>query len=125
MLVTGKDADINDSFIDILKHDYFGSIMKGDNEQVLQQRINKWCAEQTEGMISKLPMESMDSKSVNLLVANYFFGNWEIEFDKYDTKKEPFKDGTSSMVNMMNQNVEDCYYYAKFKNFSHERYHTF
>lgn len=118
LLVTGKDANINNSFLDILKHDYFGSIMKGDNEQELQQRINKWCSEQTEGMISRLPMESIDSKSVNLMVANYFFGNWEIEFDKYDTKKEPFKDGTSSMVNMMNQNVEDCYYYAKFNDFS-------
>lgn len=118
LLVTGKEADINNSFINVLKHDYFGSIMKDDNEQKLQQRIDKWCAEQTEGMISSLPLESIGPKSVNLLVANYFFGNWKIEFDKHDTKKEPFKDGTSSMVNMMNQYVEDCYYYAKFDDFS-------
>ena len=115
----GKRVNMDKSFQEVLEHDYFACIVKGDADGAQQQTIDKWCAEQTEGLLSSIPVKQNDDESANLFVANYFNGRWVQEFDKGSTKKEPFKGGISSTVNMMNMTeYEEIFSYAKLDDFS-------
>ena len=115
----GKRVNIVPSFQEIMQHDYFANIITGDVDGAQQQIIDKWCAEQTEGLLSSFPVKQTDEGSANLFVANYFNGRWVQEFDKESTKEEPFKGGVSSTVNMMNMtDNEEVFSYAKLDDFS-------
>lgn len=113
----GKQIDKD--FQEILEHDYFAKIIKGDVDGAMQDQINRWCAKQTKGLLTSFPIKQQDDISANLLVANYFNGRWIQEFDKEDTKEEPFYGGISSKVDMMNNmDREEVFSYAKLNNFS-------
>lgn len=115
----GKHIKINPSFQKVLEHDYFAGIFKGDVDSAQQQEIDKWCADQTEGLLSSFSVKQNDDESANLFVANYFNGRWRQGLDKEYTKKEPFKGGISSSVNMMNMTeYEEVFSYAKLDDFS-------
>ena len=115
----GNRVNTAPSFQEILQHDYFANIITGDVDGAQQQIIDKWCAEQTEGLLSSFPVKQTDEGSANLFVANYFNGRWVQEFDKESTKEEPFKGGVSSTVNMMNMtDNEEVFSYAKLDDFS-------
>ena len=115
----GRSIDIYKSFQDVLEHGYFAGVVKGKVDSTMQQRIDKWCAAQTEGLINGLQINETDDESANLLVANYFNGRWVQKFYKDYTKEEPFYGGTSPKVDMMNQTEgEGVFYYAKLNNFS-------
>lgn len=115
----GKRVNMDKSFQEVLEHDYFAGIVKGDADGAQQQTIDKWCAEQTEGLLSSIPVKQNDDESANLFVANYFNGRWVQAFHKESTKKEPFKGGTSSTVEMMNKTEnEEVFSYAKLDDFS-------
>ena len=117
LLQAGKQIDKD--FQEILEHDYFAKIIKGDVDGAMQDQINRWCAKQTEGLLTSFPIKQQDDISANLLVANYFNGRWIQEFDKEDTKEEPFYGGISSKVDMMNNmDREEVFSYAKLNNFS-------
>jgi serpin B len=112
----GKRINIDPSFQKVLENDYFAGIIKGNAQQ---RKIDKWCAEQTEGLLSSFPVKQNDDESANLLVANFFNGRWVQKFDKESTMKEPFKGGISSSVNMMNMmEKENVFSYAKLDDFS-------
>ncbi len=116
---TGNRVNIAPSFQEILQHDYFANIISGDVDGALQQTIDKWCAEQTEGLLSSFPVKQTDEGSANLFVANFFNGRWMQKFDEESTKKEPFKGGISPTVNMMNMTEnEEVFSYAKLDDFS-------
>ena len=113
----GKQIDKD--FQEILEHDYFAKMIKGDVDGAMQDQINRWCAKQTKGLLTSFPIKQQDDISANLLVANYFNGRWIQEFDKEDTKEEPFYGGISSKVDMMNNmDREEVFSYAKLNNFS-------
>ena len=115
----GNRVNTAPSFQEILQHDYFANIITGDVDGTQQQMIDKWCSEQTEGLLSSFPVKQTDVGSANLFVANYFNGRWVQEFDKESTKEEPFKGGVSSTVNMMNMtDNEEVFSYAKLDDFS-------
>ena len=115
----GKRVNMDKSFQEVLEHNYFAGIVKGDADGTQQQTIDKWCAEQTEGLLSSIPVKQNDDESANLFVANYFNGRWVQAFHKESTKKEPFKGGTSSTVEMMNKTEnEEVFSYAKLDDFS-------
>ena len=115
----GEDIDLNNSFQDVLEHDYFAGVIKGNIDSKLQNEINEWCSEQTDGIIDNLPIERKDSETANLLVANYFNGRWIQKFYKEDTKTEPFYSGTCSEVEMMNESEkENLFTYSKLDDFS-------
>lgn len=115
----GNRVNTAPSFQEILQHDYFANIITGDVDGTQQRMIDKWCAEQTEGLLSSFPVKQTDEGSANLLVANFFNGRWMQEFDKESTKEEPFKGGVSSTVNMMNMtDNEEVFSYAKLDDFS-------
>ena len=115
----GSSVDISESFQDILEQYYFARVVKGDMNDTMQQDINRWCHERTEGLINSFPIEQRDAQSADLLIANLFNGRWVQEFYKGYTKKEPFYNGTSAMVDMMNKtNKEKVFTYAAMKDFS-------
>ena len=115
----GKRINIDKAFQKVLEHDYFACIFKGDVDIAQQQKIDKWCTEQTEGLLSSFPIQQKEDESANLYVANFFNGRWVQEFNKESTKKEPFKGGISSSVNMMNMTEnEEIFSYAKLDDFS-------
>ena len=115
----GSSIDINKSFQDILEQYYFARVVKGNIDDAMQQDINRWCQERTEGLISSFPIEQRDAQSAYLLMANLFNGRWVQEFYKEYTKKEPFYNGTSTMVDMMNKtNKEKVFTYTAMKDFS-------
>lgn len=68
------------------------------------ERINRWCSEQTNGMIKETFKEPCSEETVFLLInALYFKGEWEDSFKKSDTTDKEFRnaDGTKSMVPTM------------------------
>ena len=50
----GNRVNTAPSFQEILQHDYFANIITGDVDGTQQQMIDKWCAEQTEGLLSRV-----------------------------------------------------------------------
>jgi len=115
----GESVDINKSFQEVLEYDYFAGVIKGKIDGDMQQRIDKWCSARTGGLLNDLHVKEIDDESAILLVANYFNGRWIQEFDKEDTKEEPFYGGTSSKVDMMNKTeCERTFSYAKLDDFS-------
>ncbi|WP_300503871.1 serpin family protein [uncultured Duncaniella sp.] len=68
------------------------------------ERINRWCSDQTKGMIKETLKEPCSDDTVFLLInALYFKGEWEDSFKKSDTTDKEFRnsDGTKSMVSTM------------------------
>lgn len=115
----GESVEINKSFQEVLEYDYFAGVIKGKIDGAMQQRIDKWCATRTGGVLNNLHIKEVDDESATLLVANYFNGRWIQEFDKEDTKEEPFYGGTSSKVDMMNKTeCERTFSYAKLDGYS-------
>ena len=119
LFVAGKDADINKSFKETLNHNYFAGVINGEIDAERQSTIDKWCSQQTDGLLNSMPIRQGDGNSASLFAANYFNGRWIQEFRKNDTKEEPFYGGTSSTVQMMNKTeYEKIFYYAKLDDFS-------
>lgn len=67
--------------------------------------INKWCAERTENLITKLFDEGEELKVFALLNALYFYGPWADEFDVNETRDKDFygESGTTSVKMMHNE----------------------
>ncbi|GAB6012755.1 serpin family protein [Viscerimonas tarda] len=71
--------------------------------------VNKWCSDNTNGLIDKILDRLYD---VNILNALYFKGDWTYKFDKQRTRKQAFskEDGTSVNADMMSASVRLDYY---------------
>lgn len=101
-----KKTTVLESYSNALK-DVFGSpVMKfnaGTDEA--RKAINKWCSDNTGGMISDFLKEN--PQGMLLLNALFFQGRWEEPFDKSKTVSAPFNnaDGSVSTVRMMNNRI--------------------
>lgn len=77
-------------------------------------KINAWAARNTNNKIKKV-VDGPTVASLRLMLANalYFKGKWDCEFDKSNTRKEPFTavDGSVSQVDMMH--ITDHFRYAQ------------
>ncbi|MGC4233289.1 MAG: serpin family protein [Niabella sp.] len=67
--------------------------------------INKWASDNTNGKIPKVLDEIKPEHIMFLLNALYFKGDWRSQFDKKNTKDQPFylEGGGQKTVKMMNQ----------------------
>lgn len=74
--------------------------------------INKWCDDNTSGMIPRILNRPLEDETM-MLSANalYFKGQWKEKFDKHHTRQEYFHNnsGTLSTVKMMNNILEVHY----------------
>lgn len=73
--------------------------------------INRWCADQTHGMIDKVLDATDPAILCYLLNALYFKSQWKEKFSKSDTADETFtnEDGNKSTVKMMKQHEHFSY----------------
>lgn len=67
--------------------------------------INKWASDKTNGKIDKVLQEIKEGSIMFLINALYFKGDWTSQFDKKNTRDQPFtlENGTTKTVKMMNQ----------------------
>ncbi|MDR1003880.1 MAG: serpin family protein [Prevotellaceae bacterium] len=106
--------DVYDDFIHVNKQMYRAQVSELDfNSPDAVGTINRWCADNTNGLIKKVLQEISENARMYLINALYFKGIWKHQFKKSDTREEPFTnaDGTQSTVNMMHQ-ANDFTYYA-------------
>jgi serpin B len=81
-------------------------------DQAAVDKINKWCANNTNNKIPKI-LDVIPSDAVMYLInAVYFKGKWKFEFDKADTRDEEFNlsVGGKKSVKMMTQEADLPYY---------------
>jgi len=73
--------------------------------------INRWCSDQTHGMIDKVLETTDPAMLCYLLNALYFKSQWKEKFNKSNTAEETFTDeaGNKSTVKMMKQNESFSY----------------
>ena len=104
---------VEQSFIDVNK-EYFDAEVQGldfSNSSSLTI-INNWVDEKTNGLIDKILEENIPAEIVMYLInAIYFKGIWTSEFDKKDTKTEPFYNynNTTSNISLMHQEEDFLY----------------
>jgi serpin B len=108
-----KGFPVKQSFYDVNKNWYNAETRELDfSSPDALKTINKWCSDNTNGLIDKILEEIPENMRMYLLNALYFKGIWSSRFDANDTKKLPFykEDGTSVSVDMMHQNTNLNYY---------------
>lgn len=109
---TNRDMKILPQFIS-LNQDYYNATVEsvdfGNTATV--ERINKWAADNTRGLIDKVIEEINPNDLMYLLNAVYFKGVWVWEFDKEKTSKMSFvdEDGIQTKVDMMYQEARFRY----------------
>jgi serpin B len=109
-----KTFPVKNSFTGSLKDYYDASVKKLDfSDPKAPETINKWCKDNTNGMIKKI-IDRIDPQ-YKLFYTNalYFKGDWEKTFDKKDSREGPFRNasGSISQVVFMEQ-TETFRYYA-------------
>ena len=100
-------------FVDAVSRYYQAKIenLKFSDVSGSTQRINRWCKDQTNGMIPKI-LDSVDPDMLAyLLNALYFKSQWKEKFEKSASAQEPFVNeaGTKSEKLMMKQDKNFSY----------------
>ncbi|MDR0895068.1 MAG: serpin family protein [Prevotellaceae bacterium] len=74
--------------------------------------INRWCADNTNNLITDVLQEIPSNVRLYLINALYFKGIWKEKFKTENTRKEPFtnEDGKQSTIQMMSQEKRFPYY---------------
>ena len=103
---TNRNVEILPNFISLNKT-YYNATVEGVDFGSLAtvDRINKWAAENTKGLIDKVIETISEDDLMYLLNALYFKGTWTTEFDAEKTSKMNFttNDGSKTKVDMMYQ----------------------
>ncbi|MBC9797463.1 serpin family protein [Sinomicrobium weinanense] len=97
---------VEEDFVQRLKNKYEAEITGLDfSDPGAKDIINKWVAENTEGLIKTIIDEIPGNMIMYLINALYFKGNWLTQFDKDDTHKADFvlESGERVQVDMMSQ----------------------
>ena len=110
-----NEFSIEQSFIDVNK-EYFNAEVRGldfCNPSSLNI-INNWVDQKTNGLIKKILEEQIPDYMVMYLInAIYFKGVWTNEFDKKETKTEPFYNYNNAVSNISLMHQEDDFFYAE------------
>ncbi len=94
------------SFAETLRRSYAASCENLDFKAPdAVRKINRWCSDNTHGMVPKIMDKINPDLEVLLINALYFKGIWAAQFDAANTREEAFKavDGSETMVEMMHQ----------------------
>lgn len=103
---TNRNVEILPNFISLNKTYYNATVEAVDfGSLATVDRINKWAAENTKGLIGKVIETISEDDLMYLLNALYFKGTWTTEFDAEKTSKMNFttNDGSKTKVDMMYQ----------------------
>lgn len=111
-----KGVIFNPDFIERDKQFYGAQVTALDfNDPGAPAVINSWVADKTKGKIDKI-VDNIDPQSILFLInAIYFKGTWTAEFDKAQTREEPFTTGSGQQKRhpMMHQSGTYDYYEGK------------
>lgn len=96
---------LSDAGKDLISGNYAPEVFARDFSGGIIGEINKWCAERTENLITKLFDEGEELKVFALLNALYFYGPWADEFDVNETRDKDFygESGITSVKMMHNE----------------------
>ena len=104
-----------DPFLHITQTHYDGGLrpVNFGASEAARKRINTWVEEQTHGKIQDLIPKGLLDSLTRLVLTNaiYFKGDWLSQFDKKQTKDEPFTlgDGKTVQAPMMHQTAKFGY----------------
>ena len=101
-----KNISLNDRYVKNMQSTYHAGISRLDfSSAKCADTINKWCNEQTRGMIPSIISAVDPNAMAYIMNAIYFNGTWTNTFDKRNTKDEAFRGYTRniSRVPMMHQ----------------------
>ena len=103
-----SDLEFKESYIKTIKKYFFTTpnILKKNSD------INKWCAENTNNLISKI-VDEKDKIDIALINAIYFKGKWVKKFKKSNTYKQLFYSNKNQKVDMMH--ITDTFKYYEDK----------
>jgi len=105
-LYVNKDYDLKTSYMNSIKNYFYADSKSLDfSNQSSLDYVNKWCSDNTNGMITSI-IEALEPSSVSyLLNAAYFKATWMKAFDKKHTDDQEFafEDGTVKDIKMMHQ----------------------
>lgn len=104
---------LKDSYVSSVGKTYSAKIANLDfsKGEASAKVINRWCSDQTNGMIKKVIEQTDPDMLCYLLNALYFKSQWAEKFNKSNTADETFTDeaGNKSTVKMMKQNKSFSY----------------
>ena len=107
---------INPAFIERNKQHYAAEIASLNfADPAAPGTINSWVSRNTEGKIDKIVDRIRDDDVLLLINAIYFKGQWQVEFEKKNTKPELFRlaGGQQKQLPMMSQSGSYRYYKGK------------
>lgn len=114
-----KEIKIASTYLDIIKDNYGDAIFEVDMaapETVHQ--INEWVAENTNGKINNIISSLGPATRFVLANAIYFKGLWKTQFEKQQTKNEPFTLKSGEKVDVPMMRIEDeSFHYLESPNF--------
>jgi len=107
---------VKSDFINVNKNYYNAEVNEIDfRAPDAPAQINKWCSDNTNGLIKEMIKEILPNTMMYLINALYFKGLWKDDcgFDPEQTYKTYFRkeNGQNVLVDMMNQKREDIDYY--------------
>lgn len=104
-VIDNEFVRLNETFVQDIQYYYKANVSTMDLSQKSSvDVINKWCNEQTEGMIPKIKEYISANTRLILMNAIYFQATWSEKFDNNDTKEEIFgESGANSFVPMMHR----------------------
>ena len=99
-----ENKTANKDFLSVIQNNYNAKTEAVDfADSKTKDIINAWCAEQTENRIKKMVEETSEADLFHLMNAVYFKAQWQDQFNKAATTKQPFHyaNGKISEVDMM------------------------
>ncbi len=120
-----KSKTASKDFLSVIQSNYDAKTEAVDfSDSKTKDLINTWCAEKTENRIKEMVKETSEQDLFHLMNAVYFKAQWQIQFSKEVTTKQPFHyaDGTVSEIDMMHNRNNALYaetddYQMTFKGF--------
>ncbi|MDR2890652.1 MAG: serpin family protein [Alistipes sp.] len=110
---TREGYPVKPTFYELNREYYDAEVQNRDFDlPATVDQINQWCADNTNGKITKM-LDRIPRETVMYLInAVYFNGRWKYEFDKEKTYDEPFAlaGGGTKTTPMMNQTASLPYY---------------
>jgi serpin B len=111
-----QDESFLDSFLKLTKADYAAGFRKVDFKhapEAVRVTINQWVAEQTAGKIKDLLQPGVLTPSTRLVLTNaiYFKGDWQMQFDKAQTREEEFHLSAGQSVQAPLMHIEGRFSY--------------
>lgn len=77
------------------------------------ETINKWCSDNTNGLIPKVINQIDPDQMMFLINAIYFKGTWVRQFDKKDTREAVFTNELAEQVKVNMMNLTDTFAYSE------------